>query len=419
MGGALCVASTAEITKEDLGSGAQVGQSTTKALTFVDDIAGMNTSTSDTYKSHREIVWFSLKKRLSLNGPKCLLMCINKKIRDVAPRLAIDDELLNEAEKADYLGDTFNRLGNNWDLIEKRVKKGQGCIVVSMSLCSEITLGVYAIQTLLLLYKSVFIAVVVYNAQAWSNVNDKQLTALRTIQLKFIKRIFFVPSSTSNTLSYLETGTLPIDNVIHIKQLVFLHHILTLPIDDPVQINYHEQSKFLYEPNWVNEVCDIRKKYMIDENEEEISNMSKNQWKQLVKRRVTSHTLDELNLQLKQIKHTENLAPYDELAPQPYMSGLVPVYARIMFQIRTHIIDLKSVRKFKYDDTVCRLCGDDNETVHHVVNQCKMVARTFEVNLMSCDISVMEETAKRCKEFLNMVDESSRLSKLNNDSIHK
>ncbi len=73
-GGALCSASTAEITKEDLGSGYQIGLSNIKCLVYVDDIAGTNNSIQDTYKTHESIVWFSKKKRLALNASKCMVM---------------------------------------------------------------------------------------------------------------------------------------------------------------------------------------------------------------------------------------------------------------------------------------------------------------------------------------------------------
>ena len=61
-GGTLCSASTAEVTKEDLGNGCQIGLVTIRALTFVDDIAGTNTQLTDTYKSNDSIEWFSIKK---------------------------------------------------------------------------------------------------------------------------------------------------------------------------------------------------------------------------------------------------------------------------------------------------------------------------------------------------------------------
>ena len=99
------------------------------------------------------------------------------------------------------------------------------CVVLLFTLCSDVTMGFYAIDISFLLYRSLFIPVTIYNAEAWTNLTKTDLKALQTIQTKYLKRIFHAPSSTSNTLTFLETGTLPIKCEIHIRQLVFQHHI--------------------------------------------------------------------------------------------------------------------------------------------------------------------------------------------------
>ena len=249
-GGVLCSASTAEVTKENLGRGCQIGTATVKALTFVDDIASTNTEVPDTYQSHNNIVWFSKKKRIPLNIPKCVGLCVNRKHTDIIPRLKIDEQIIKWTNVAVYLGDHFNATGNNKDLEEDRVKKGRACIITATSLCSETTMEVYTIQTLMLLYKSLFLPVVLYNCQAWSNITKHELSLLNTVQLKFLKRIFHAPPSTSNPITFLETGSLPIEQEINIRQLTFLHHVLTLSTSDPVNRVYKEQLKLCHENNW-------------------------------------------------------------------------------------------------------------------------------------------------------------------------
>ena len=270
-------------------------------------------------------------------------------------------------------------------------------------MCSDVSLGTYAIQTLLLLYGSLFLQVVLNNAGSWSNIIEKQMDALRTIQLKYVKRMFHSPASTPNTLAFLETGILPIEKIIHIRQLSFLHHILRQEDTDPVKITYQEQIKFHFEKNWGNEVLKIRKLYSIHNTDSDIVSMSKDQWKNLVKKKITYFTLNELVKKLDEMKHTEHIEPYTELEPQPYLRKLIPTYARIIFQIRTRVIDLKSIRKYQYEDTVCRLCGEPDENIEHVVNQCVMIVKTHQVNPFSSDVYELEETAKRCKEFSTKV----------------
>ena len=142
-------------------------------------------------------------------------MGVNLKPTDILPRLKIDGKAVKCVNKVVCLGDQFNSAGSNKDLIEDRVKKGKMCTITAMATCSEVTMGVYTIETLLLLYRSLFTPVVLYNCQAWCNLTKQELNLLKTTQMKFLKRIFHAPSSTSNPITLLETGILPIEQEIH------------------------------------------------------------------------------------------------------------------------------------------------------------------------------------------------------------
>ena len=404
-GGVLCSASTGEVTQQDLGAGCQVGLATIKALTFVDDIASTNTEVDSTYISHDSIVWFSKKKRIPLNIPKCMGLGVNLKTTDVLPRLKIDGQLIKWTDVAVYLGDDFNKAGTNKHLIEERVKKGRACIIAATSLCNETTMGVYTIQTLMLLYKSLFLQVVLYNSGSWSNLTKTQLLSLKTIQLKYLKRMFHAPQSTPNPLTFLETGTLPIEQVLHQRQLTFLHHILNLEEGDPVKQVYQEQLKYSAERNWGNEVKELRLKYNIVETDAEICMLTKESWKCLIKKKLQLHALEVLNTEMNELKHGGKIL-YEKLVPQKYLSMLQPAQARKMFHVRTGTIDLKCVRKYWYSDKICRLCEQFDESVEHVVNVCHNVPRSSHIsNLFTDDIDEMKMIADRLIKFALLVKE--------------
>ena len=93
-GGVLCSASTGEVNSRIPTGGAQIGLSNIRCLTFVDDIATMNHTVQETYQAHEKVVWFSQLKRLTLNGRKCMIMCVDQRASTVVPRLKIDDVTL-------------------------------------------------------------------------------------------------------------------------------------------------------------------------------------------------------------------------------------------------------------------------------------------------------------------------------------
>ena len=417
-GGALCVASTAEVTQEDLGQGCQIGALNIKALAFVDDMLAANRNPRNSYISHKNIEWFSDKKRLSLNGPKCVQLGINTKITDVTPRLKIGDTVLESVDCATYVGDQFNRGGTNKDLIEERVKKGKGCLVNAMSLCSEVTLGTYSIPTLLLLYQSMFLQVILCDAQAWTNLTEKNIKDLQTIQLRYLKRMMHAPQSTPNPFTFLETGCLPVEYVIHVKQITFLHHILTLRCDDPVRKAYKEQLKYPFESNWGNSMTELRKVYGITESDGEIVELSKESWKHRIKKKVSEHALSELKNDALRQKWSSNTNLPSKLENQNYLCELPSKNARKIFHARAGTIDLRAHRKYMYgEQKQCRLCDGDEENVVHVVNECPSIPRQYQVDdVYNADTVQLLEVSKRLIKFDDLVEE---LADANGETLNR
>ena len=204
-------------------------------------------------------------------------------------------------------------------------------------------MGIHAVATLLLLYKSLFLPVLLYNAQAWSNLTKSETQDLQRVQLKFLKRSMHAPSSTSNPRTFLETGILPISYEIHVKQLSFLQHIVTLESSDPVLKSYRQQLQYPEAPNWVNQVAQLRSIYNISE---EVAKLSKKVWKEKIKKQVRNRALLGLNNELKNQKKAQSLPPYHNLVSQDYITTLSPRIARKVFHIRTGTIDLRTVRTF-------------------------------------------------------------------------
>ena len=165
-----------------------------------------------------------------------------------------------------------------------------------------------------------------------------------------------VPKGTCTSFTLLELGLLPVHQEIDSRKLTFLHHILCLPVDDPVWIVYNEQKGYFNEPNWYNEVTELLKKYEIEESEEDIRSLSKASWKDIVKRAVRKHTVVTLYEECQSKSKTSNVPPYTELQQQKYFGTLNPSRARVYFQIRAGVYDVKVNRKYWYSDEVCRLC---------------------------------------------------------------
>ena len=415
IGPTLCGASLGECLDLHEGGGASIGIVSIPALAFVDDINSMETSVRNVHSSHEKTVWFSEKKNQPLNDEKCEILCINSSPGDVVPTLVVNDKEVKNVDTITYVGDVFNEKGNNSDLIKDRGAKGIRCMRNTIAECDDITLGQYAIESLVLMYKAVFVQTILFNGEAWCNLTKQNEESLRVLQMKYLKRILHAPQSTPNIAVMMELGVKPIINEIHIRQLNYLHHIINMEESDPVKLVYNQQKIFEFEKTWYREVKVLLQKYDLGEDEEEIKKTDKLAWKAKVSKHVCAVVVQELNEGGNNGKITSCFLPITKLEVKKYMKMMSPNSARLMFKIRSKIVDLRGTRKYKYKDPSCRLCGDSVEDIDHVLNSCMHISRKgciSEDEIYGDDSQKLDEIVKRMNEFVEKikVKESAKMS---------
>ena len=398
----MCSTSTAEFAAMNKVTGFPIGSTNINSMILVDDIANVNLSADGVIMSHKFMQLFSMIKRLPLSGPKCFILPINVPRLFTIPVLSVGDFTMEIVDKALYLGLFHNSKGNNVDMIDDRVQKATTCMVSILAMCQEVTLGIYIIRSLILGYKMIFVPTLLYGAQVWTRFTGDDMKRFSSLQLRFLKRMLRVPRSTCNSITLLELGIRPIQFEIESLKLSFLYHVLSLESDDPVRQVYLNQLKYEFEPNWANEVRDLRAKYQLSVSDAEIKSLSKDEWKNMVLEAVTKHVLIVLNTEKNSKKHSA-YPDATELVCQQYFSVLNGEYACVLFSVRARVADIKEFRSYRYDedDHTCRTCNGDNETLSHILSECSALAtRTCKVeDVYSDDITKLECVAARVKEF--------------------
>ena len=367
LGSNLCSSSTAEFCDEKDGGGINVGGLNVRASLFVDDTTTIDSNAADSTSSHRQVVQFARKKRLTFSHEKCIVLIINQTKKDKIPALSIDDKELKVEKNSKLLGDVINSRGDYSDLIAERVSKAKTSIISAFALCHECTLGVYSVQSLLLIYRTVFLSALLYNSQTWANLTKNNMENLQCVQLRFLKRILEVPLSTPNTMIYLELGVLPIEAEIDVRKLGFLHHILNLDFSDPVSRLFEEQRSLPEEPNWANEISKIMEKYGIEMDVGSIRDMSKDSWKKRIKQAVRGWWFDHLKTESMQKKKCSHVH-FEKFSMQSYFNKLSASDARMVFRFRSRMVKCRVNMKSSHKVDWCRVCGGFEETQDHVVN---------------------------------------------------
>ena len=120
---------------------------------------------------------------------------------------------------------------------------------------------------------------------------------------------------------------------------MFLQHISKLDPDDPVRQVYGEQIKYTHERNWANEVEEIKKKMCIEYDQEDISEMSKDQWKRKVKKCINENAVQEINRMSSKLSKVKR--QYSETKAKDYLLKLPIEDARTAFSYRSGTYDKK------------------------------------------------------------------------------
>ena len=225
----------------------------------------------------------------------------------------------------------------------------------------------------MILRSSLLLSSLLLNSEAWVNLSEKDIRSLERTDEILLSKILDSEANTSNTFKYLELGIYPIRFEIMKRKSIFLQYILQqdkesmmykvfqATCDSPVKNDFVKTcSKYL-------EFLDIKLSF------DEISKMSQNKFKQIVKQKTEvaafKYLIKEKNKQTK-----ISLLKYSSLKMQEYLlEGNKNTYiSRLIFKARGRNLDIKTHKKWKYDDDLCVGCGKNVESEEELITCKKM-----------------------------------------------
>ena len=160
------------------------------------------------------------------------------------------------------------------------------------------------------------------------------------------------------------------------------------------------------EKNWANESKKLREEYELNVDECEIAKLEKVVWKNKVKEAVTKKALKDLCEERHTLSRASDYPRELKLAVKEYFFSLNAGHARLLFRIRCKNWDIKAWRQYMYNDLQCRLCGEADETLEHVLAHCTQVScepLSSDIDVYSEDEEIQRAIARRAKLFADQV----------------
>ena len=208
-----------------------------------------------------------------------------------------------------------------------------------------------------------------YGNETW-NPGKGEMKEINRILDNILKRILMTPTTTPREALYLETGINDPEHS-HLKGKILMRNRL-------------EKTK----NELIGNILDLNDNYAWSTRVDEISNLLEisGNYKQSRKEALKKEVSEKIAIrQFKTMSEKENTKSKISYLIQgqegndptgkrkPYMEKLDRFQVSTIFKARTRMLDIKNNFRGKYNDLLCRGCGQASETQEHVLEQCAIL----------------------------------------------
>ena len=314
----------------------------------------------------------AMRYHIEFGTAKCKIVKIGK---GPTAEIKLNNQTLEEVKQYKYLGEIINNKGNITDHIneiERKVNAATQNILIETGNKEFKGIKMRAIWQLI---ESVIIPIITYGAEGW-NPNRGELEKIEKIFNKALKTVIGAPTSTPTTILLVETGFLLIELVINKKIIM-----QALRVGNKVESKLIRKVTKGEDSIWKKRADELIQKYNL---EEDIENESKNIIKQLVKEENEEKFLgtieSEANNKTK-VAHWKEMKQSIKPGERPrYMEKLTRKQCRIILKTRSRMIPVKENMTNNQDNQQCRLCGEEQETQRHIIEECQKIKEKLEIN---------------------------------------
>ena len=356
-------------------------------LGMVDDLL---TISECGYKTNLVNQYINLKtatKRLQFGTDKCIKMHIGRAKNDILckdchvgnwnvdivtdPETGISTQSdtftgnvkMKVKQEQVYLGDVISSNGTHTKNVQQRSNKGLGVINQIIQILESTYFGKYYFEVATVLRESLFLSSMLLNSEAWVNYSDKDIRTLEKSDEILFGKILDCEAKTSNTLKYLELGILPIRFEIMRRKLAFLQYILKQDQNSMIFQVLKATRENKVKKDFVHTCEKYLEKLDIKLTFEDISKLSNTSFKKMLKERSKKAAFDYLLSEKSKQKKIMDIE-YSKLEMQEYLlcGDRNTSISKFIFKARGCNLDIKTQKKWKYDDKLCSGCSKSEES---------------------------------------------------------
>ena len=320
------------------------GEKRLSVLSFQDDALRMCASIESIKKGNLIMEAVMKRKQLSLGIEKCSIITFGKRSKVKAVREAINKEksiqisnhTLKVKEKDEYLGDILHEGGLSSSVkatIDKRYSRVFWTIIEVSSILNDFRIdAIGGLKAGLEIFELAIIPSLLNNSDTWVEMDSECEKKLEKLQNIMFKNLFAVPESTPKPILRFDLGNLSMIEKVHIRKLNLIHHLKYLKTDSLGAEFYSQQVQYNF-PGLVKEGRTLIKRYSLPDIIDGGIDVSKNSWKQIVKKAVKEKSERDIKKEFSNYSKLEHLkVPSEKLEIKEYVTNLSLRNARTKFR---------------------------------------------------------------------------------------
>ncbi len=295
------------------------------------------------------------------------------------------------------LGTWIDETGDYGINIRKKKEKLKFMITTTKNEASPKNVGVYALEARLMLAEIVVIKSILYNAEAFHEYQEDEMTELERIQHTVLVGILELPASTPYYALLMETGWWTIKGRLAYTKLMLYHNILTSDDRRVIKKIVEVQKELNRSTTWYSSIIRYINNYGIELDAE---NTLKSQWKKHVKQKIGEKTEREIRDKCDTMSKARTVKS-DIYEMKEYLRTASFYDSKKILKTRLHMSKLPGNYKGK-GEGMCTLCNVEKGNFEHYFN-CRYTRQLVqEWGLTECDLGSLEKD--RLKAVANFVD---------------
>jgi hypothetical protein len=266
-------------------------------LGMIDDTLAVAECGANSVEKNSIVNSFIETHRLTMHKEKSVVVHVGN-VRNClhpCPTLKVHSEEMQKGESVKYLGNFISSQGGLGDTIEDRRKRGWGKVAQILGMLGEVDTGTHRIEAGLILRKAILTSSLLFTAEAWHNVTDKEIKGLEQVDSALLRSLVKGHSKTPVIFQHLEFGTLMLRHVVRMKRIMYHHHILSRSSNETIRKICMKQKEDPLVGDWYSLLIEDFKFIGIEINEEEIQKTSKVEYKKKIKKLIHNAAFKEMN----------------------------------------------------------------------------------------------------------------------------